>query len=214
MTPVIQSYRHNAFNTSLTTRQSAWALALFGVSMFILWTSSKGGLERSISEYNSHMPTELNALSFSVEFDEPVAMRIVDSAYYDIDTEEGAQEWAQLLPAHGHTIHIVDEYGVPHVHTVSLFHSLKCLDIFRQQFITTPVQTPSPPLIRHCLQYLRLTLLCQPHIWLEPVRNLEGHAVRDYDAVCRDWTLIYSEAERNQRSYKNWAKMNYNFTSV
>ncbi|KAK0499930.1 hypothetical protein EDD18DRAFT_807972 [Armillaria luteobubalina] len=193
---------------SATTRQSALALILFFGSLFILWTSSKDGLERFISEDGMHTPTELNNFSYSVEFDGPVAMRIVDSAYYDIDSEEGAQEWAQLLPAHGHTVHIADEDGVSRVHTVSLFHSLMCLDIIRQQFITTPVQTPPPPLIRHCLQYLRLTLLCQPHIWLEPARDLEGHAVRDYDAVCRDWTLIYDEAERNQRSYSDWVKMN------
>lgn len=199
---------------SATTRQSALALILFCVSMFILWTSSKNGLERFISEDDMHTPTALNTFSFSVEFDEHVAMRIVDSAYYDIDTEEGDQEWAQLLPAHGHTVHIADEDGVPRVHTVSLFHSLKCLDIIRQQFITTTVQTPPPPLIRHCLQYLRLTLLCQPHLWLEPTRDLEGHAVRDYDAVCRDWTLIYDEVERNQRSYNDWAKMNSSLTSA
>ncbi|KAK0194280.1 hypothetical protein F5146DRAFT_1135050 [Armillaria mellea] len=182
--------------------------------MFILWTSSKNGLERFIPEDDMHTPTALNTFSFSVEFDEHVAMRIVDSAYYDIDTEEGAQEWAQLLPAHGHTVHISDEDGVPRVHTVSLFHSLKCLDIIRQQFITTPVQTPPLPLIRHCLQYLRLNLLCQPHLWLEPTHDLEGHAVRDYDAVCRDWTLIYDESERNQRSYNDWAKMNSSLTSA
>ncbi|KAK0484868.1 hypothetical protein IW261DRAFT_864189, partial [Armillaria novae-zelandiae] len=195
---------------STTTKQSALALILFFVSLLILWTSSKDSLERFLSEDEVHTPTELSkhTFSFSVEFDESVAMRIVDSAYYDIDTEEGAQEWAQLLPTHGHTVHIADEDDVPRVHTVSLFHSLKCLDIIRKQFITTPVQTPPPPLIRHCLQYLRLTLLCQPHLWLEPTRDLEGHAVRDYDAVCRDWTLIYDEAERNQQSYSDWAKTN------
>lgn len=214
MSPVLQLYQRNAFSTSVTTRQTAWALALFCVSMLILWMSAKDSLGRPRPEYNLHTPTELSTFSFFVEFDEPVAMRIVDSAYYDIDTEQGAQEWAQLLPANGHTVHIADEDGVPHVHTVSLFHSLKCLDIVRRQFITTPVQTPPPILIRHCLQYLRLTFLCQPSLWLEPAHDLEGHVVRDYDAVCRDWTLIYSEAERNQRSYNYWAKMNTNSTST
>ncbi len=56
----LQSYRHNTFNMSATTRQSALALILFFVSMFILWTSSKDGLERFLSEDDMHTPTELS----------------------------------------------------------------------------------------------------------------------------------------------------------
>lgn len=128
---------------------------------------------------------------------------------YQYNTTEGAEEYVRLLPSGGHTILLDhDQSGVlphPAVYTVTLFHQLKCLDIIRQKFATTT--DGSPALVQHCLNYLRQIILCYPNLRLEPAINAAGNAMRGYDTVCRDWSVIYEEAARNQQIMKQGEKM-------
>ncbi|THH21427.1 hypothetical protein EW146_g151 [Bondarzewia mesenterica] len=132
--------------------------------------------------------------SFSVEFDDAVAMHIADSVHYELHGEEGAQEWANLLPPGGHVVHVGDEE-----YTVTMFHQLQCLDIIRKEYIMTTTQPPST-LTVHCMNYLRQTILCQSNLRLESVKSPTGQASRTYDTACRDWTKVYEEAERNHET--------------
>lgn len=146
-------------------------------------------------------------LTFSVDFDEMVAMRMAGATRYKLGTSEGAEEWKKLMPSGGHLVHIAapdSESPKAETHTSTLFHQLKCLDIIREQYISRPAEVPPSGLTRHCMNYLRQIFLCRPALWLESTKNVRGVASRDYDAVCRDWTKVYEEAERNHEAYVKW----------
>lgn len=136
-------------------------------------------------------------------------MRVIDAVRYDIGTEDAAEEWASLLPRGGYLVHIGDPSssasGIPPKNfTVTLFHQLKCLDIIRQEYVTVPPPQPPTPLTRHCMNYLRQTVLCRPNLRLESAINDRGIAERNYETVCHDWTKVYEEADRNQRAFFGW----------
>ncbi|KAI0258512.1 hypothetical protein BC834DRAFT_911147 [Gloeopeniophorella convolvens] len=144
----------------------------------------------------------IKPLSFVVPPSEPVLMRITESARYDIDTALGAEEFERLTPDSGHVVHISDSSEAdPKPYTVTLFHQLKCLGIIRDAYMGLGKQEQPGTLARHCMNYLRQTILCRPNTRLESVKLERGAASRDYETVCLDWTKIYEEAERNQQAY-------------
>ncbi|KAJ6450729.1 hypothetical protein C8R47DRAFT_956351, partial [Mycena vitilis] len=85
-------------------------------------------------------------------------------------------------------------------YTVTLFHQLRCIGIIRAQYKLAP-DAPISSRTEHCLNYLRQTILCKPNFRLESVDNEFGHTDHSYETVCRDWTALYREAERNQMAY-------------
>ena len=108
-----------------------------------------------------------------------------------------------LLPSGQHLVRLASQSEDEdlEVYTVMLFHQLRCLDIIREDFVLT---AGSSPLARHCLNYLRQTILCHPDLRLESVRRSEGQkptTTREYEAVCRDWSSVYKEAERNYKTF-------------
>ncbi|KAJ7591577.1 hypothetical protein C8J56DRAFT_782089 [Mycena floridula] len=136
----------------------------------------------------------LTDLEFSIPNGPPVTMHLSATSHYQVNSSDSDAEYEKLLPTGGHTVHVGER-----VFTVALFHQMKCLDILRREYVAQPVH-PSP-LARHCLLYLRQAILCQSNPRIESVRNSRGSGNRVYDAVCQDWTLLYDEAERNQREY-------------
>ncbi|KAF4564754.1 hypothetical protein EYR36_002693 [Pleurotus pulmonarius] len=140
-------------------------------------------------------------LSFSVPFgEESVAMRVATGSRYGLEPDAN-EEWDRILPKHGHLVHIASTpTSTPEPYTVTLFHQLKCLQIVREQYLSPP-SSPIAPRTRHCMNYLRQTLYCRLNMGLESVEDAEGRAARDYDAVCRDWTKLYDEADRNQAAF-------------
>ncbi|KAJ7097075.1 hypothetical protein B0H15DRAFT_902421 [Mycena belliarum] len=129
-----------------------------------------------------------------LRYGSPVAMHFSATSHYQFNSAEADAEYRNLVPTGGHVVHVE---GRPY--TVALFHQMRCLDIIRQQCVGHTQDIS--PLTRHCLLYLRQTIICQSNPRLESVRNTVGSANRRYDAVCRDWTVVYGEAERNQHEY-------------
>ena len=127
--------------------------------------------------------------SLGILFSEPVAMNIAGSPRYNIHSPDAAEEWRRLLPDGGHTVRIDGE-----IYTVTLFHQLKCLDLIREEYAAGHLP-PASPIVRHCMNYLRQTLLCHPNLSLEkgvsPLASVETR----YDVACRDWTQVYSTVE-------------------
>jgi len=154
------------------------------------------------------MSTAPGALSFRVPKAAPVAMSITDSVRYQLDTS-GAEDYAKLLPSGGHIVYIDDDDSQtigPEPYTVTLFHQFRCLDIIRDSINQLSLEsTPVSTMTRHCMNYLRQTILCQPNLRLESAKTSGGVAARTYDAVCRDWTPLYEEAERNHQAYLAWS---------
>jgi hypothetical protein len=76
---------------------------------------------------------------------------------------------------------------------------MKCLNFLREQYISET--TTILPFTKHCLDYLRQTILCRPNLRIESAKNIQGTATRTYDTACNDWTRVYEEAEKNQASF-------------
>ncbi|KAG1736753.1 hypothetical protein EDB19DRAFT_1018812 [Suillus lakei] len=132
--------------------------------------------------------------ALQVNFGEPVWMRVDQTAHYRADTDEGGKEFAKLIPRGGHTVNITDpETSESHIYTVTLLHQLKCLGIIRDDYAA---MRPPSLMTRHCMNYLRQSILCHPNMRIEPAVNNIGSAVRGYETVCRDWTKVYEEVER------------------
>ncbi|KAJ7609356.1 hypothetical protein DFH06DRAFT_187600 [Mycena polygramma] len=147
-------------------------------------------LRKALSTAEEYSPTDIQ---YSIPDGPPVAMHFSASSHYQVDAPDSDLEYENLLPTGGHIVHVGNR-----PYTVTLFHQMKCLDILRRQYLS---QKPPSPLTRHCLLYLRQTIICQSNPRIESVRNTVGSANRRYDGVCRDWTLLYDEAERNHRQY-------------
>ncbi|VDB89602.1 unnamed protein product [Peniophora sp. CBMAI 1063] len=122
------------------------------------------------------------APSLGIQFSEPVAMSIAGSPRYNIHSSDAAEEWRRLLPDSGHTVVVDDE-----IYTVTLFHQLKCLDLIREAYAGGP-EPVATPIVRHCMNYLRQTLLCHPNLSLEKGVSPLGSVETRYDVACRDWT--------------------------
>ncbi|EGN92253.1 hypothetical protein SERLA73DRAFT_191368 [Serpula lacrymans var. lacrymans S7.3] len=114
------------------------------------------------------------------------------------------KEYAHLMPLSGHTVYVSENPGeAPDVYTVTLFHQLKCLEIIHREYLDPSLPLIPSALLSHCLNYLRQTILCRPNLRLESVTTRSAKSAQGYEAVCRDWTEVYEEAERNNRVYFN-----------
>lgn len=99
-----------------------------------------------------------------------VKMLIQDTVHYNTTRQDSKEDYARLLPSGGHQVHIDDgDHAGPY--TVALFHQLRCLDIISQGYRT---QTYPGELERHCLNYLRQSILCIADNRLESVRSPVG----------------------------------------
>lgn len=101
-----------------------------------------------------------------------VKMLIQDTVHYNTTMLESVEEFRRLLPSGGHQVHIDDgELGHEGPYTVALFHQLECLDVISRAY-----RTKSYPgeLERHCLNYLRQSILCIADNRLESVRSPVG----------------------------------------
>ena len=131
-----------------------------------------------------------------------MAMTVSDTSRYGLN-EAGKVDYAMLMPSGGHTIHIsTSNDSAPVTYTVSLFHQLKCLEIYHREYLK-PLPREVTPELRGCLNYLRQSLLCHADTRLESVKNARVQASKQYDTICRDWTKVYEAAERNYHDYKS-----------
>ncbi|KAH7919344.1 hypothetical protein BV22DRAFT_1040983 [Leucogyrophana mollusca] len=164
--------------------------AFVGLAMMAFFVTQN----RPIAEPNASVH-----LSFNVRTGDPVAMTVYDSTHYQLD-DDGAADYAMLMPSGGHTVHIADSPGSsPKPYTVTLFHQLKCLEIIHREYLAAP--SSFPPILSHCMNYLRQTIICRPNLRLESAQSAAASVDKEYETVCRDWTQVYAEAERNFGEY-------------
>ncbi|KIJ64926.1 hypothetical protein HYDPIDRAFT_111610 [Hydnomerulius pinastri MD-312] len=136
-------------------------------------------------------------LSLSVPFGDPVALRFDKTAHYSLESDDGRAEFNALIPPGGHTVTLPDPSGEQVTYTVTLFHQLKCLGIIRDNY---EARQPPSLLTRHCMNYLRQSVMCHMNLRIEPSVKPAGNAIRGYDAVCRDWTKLYEEVDKIHRA--------------
>ncbi|KAJ6617493.1 hypothetical protein B0H10DRAFT_1986468 [Mycena sp. CBHHK59/15] len=133
-----------------------------------------------------------------------VLVPIHDTVRYQLDTDDGAAEWAASAPGNG-LIYLGDQCRP---FTVSMFHQIRCLDTLRKTFVraqsdnvntTHPPDTPDWPLTRHCLNYMRQMVLCRAHQYLDPILGYPIPNAHPDVERCRDWSELYREALDSQR---------------
>lgn len=181
--------------TPLTVLSLVQGFGYYARSNFIL-----KGTHHQTSSWSRLSNTIADVHTFDVPDAPLVAMNIFDTVHYPLD-QSGVPQYSQLMPSGGHVVHISDlsnQKSSPEAYTVTLFHQLKCLDIIHHNYINDA--SPSP-LLSHCMNYLRQTVLCHPDTRIESVKSKAGKSSRQYETVCRDWSVVYEEAERNFESY-------------
>ncbi|KAJ8495662.1 hypothetical protein ONZ45_g12778 [Pleurotus djamor] len=137
----------------------------------------------------SHIVTDPSWRSLQTKTIPVVAMVIEETKHFQMDDDE---EWASLSPNNG-IVHIDNE-----PFTIAMFHQLRCLDVIRKGIvdlqdtgntISTPA-TPSP-LQRHCINYMRQTVLCRNDVDLDQaLGNPVPNAYPD-GYMCRDWRVPF-----------------------
>ncbi|KAJ3813290.1 hypothetical protein EV368DRAFT_39012, partial [Lentinula lateritia] len=129
-----------------------------------------------------------------VKFGNPVQSFVEDTLHYQLEnTTNNDREWDALVPGDG-IIYLGDDREP---HSIAMFHSLRCLNVLRKDFSSTPSPTPSE-LSRHCLNYLRQILTCNSDLHLAPLVGYRRNSHPDV-YMCRDWTAVYKELEENRR---------------
>ncbi|EKM49612.1 uncharacterized protein PHACADRAFT_265164 [Phanerochaete carnosa HHB-10118-sp] len=103
------------------------------------------------------------------------------------------------MPSGEHLIRL-QEGEETQTYSLALFHQLRCLDILRDDYVSgKPL-----PLRKHCLNYIRQSVLCIADTHLE--YSKAGLAVTHYiETVCNDWTAVHKAAEKN---FVEWKRAN------
>ena len=131
-------------------------------------------------------------------------MSYENTIHYAPNTSLGEIEWNYTLPRGGAVVHLGPDCRP---FTVSMFHQLRCLNIVRAAIIKShdgdPLDLQRRKLVDHCMNYLRQMILCRMDTTLEPLRAIHtrGVAVWDITHVCKDWSMVYKEAERNYNEF-------------
>lgn len=114
-------------------------------------------------------------------------MNIEDTIHYGITEPEADAEWAELVP-NGGLVQANNE-----TYTITLFHQLHCLNIIRQAIRDRATSRPGV-LEKHCLDYLRQTLLCRGDVHIEIAGGPVSHTQLIQDSfVCNDWESVYGD---------------------
>ncbi|KAJ7746597.1 hypothetical protein B0H16DRAFT_1242183, partial [Mycena metata] len=125
-----------------------------------------------------------------------------DTVRYQLDSDDGAAEWAASFPGNG--LLYLGEQCRPF--SISMFHQIRCLDIIRRSFVdvrsrnatTSRRDSLNGELTRHCLNYLRQMVFCRSHSYLDPVLGYPIPNAHPDTDQCRDWSTLYEEVRRTQ----------------
>ncbi|KAJ7892974.1 hypothetical protein B0H13DRAFT_2339903 [Mycena leptocephala] len=130
-----------------------------------------------------------------------VRIAIEESRNFEMIGAGADAQWAAIIPpnAPGGILNVSDTSGhrsPAQPYMLSFFHQLRCLDIIRRTYIGEYGREMGG-VSRHCMNYLRQTILCRVDSRLEPVREVEGEHTVDVwgDMTCRDWTKVYERAD-------------------
>lgn len=127
-----------------------------------------------------------------------VRMNIEDTVHFSLENDA---DWDALTPGDG--LVYLGEDAQPF--TPSMFHQLRCLNIIRKAVVeleasgTNETVIPSD-LSYHCVNYLRQMVLCRGDLELDPVLGKPFPNVFPDSYQCKDWTQVYREVEKNQRT--------------
>jgi hypothetical protein len=132
---------------------------------------------------------------WQVEADE-IAMVVEESTRYSIIGIDAKEDWASNSPAGFGYLRVGPE---KRHYALDLAHQLHCLRNLRAGL----AGNHAPEMlwhVQHCLNFLRMMMMCSPNLTLEPADVLE----RDFEVhrtgathVCRDWRQYFEKMEEN-----------------
>lgn len=131
--------------------------------------------------------------------DDKVILTSEQTVHYGLNGTEADEEWEALLPlsvGRG-VVHLGPHYRT---FAVTMLHTLHCLDRMRHSIFAKPIGSGNIKHIEHCANYVRELILCAADTQLEPEGKL------DVARVCRDWTAVYAEMQRNLVEYETKGK--------
>lgn len=133
-----------------------------------------------------------------------------DSVHYTIDEPLGIAEWHTMMPS-GDGLLRLGPSG--EVFSIGLFHHLRCLGIIREVLVdifahpekATPEKDNQPPVVQHCMDYMREMVLCHADLTALNIKSVHpgrGHA-KDSDNThqCKDFSVLFAAAEDNYAAY-------------
>jgi len=144
---------------------------------------------------------------WTVDQRKPVLMALHDSVRYHPNTNDGAAEWAALVPGHG--LIYLGEHRRPF--SIAMFHQLRCLDIMRSELVRLhqPNRTidsdSETALLDHCTNYIRQMLLCDSDIHLQTFTGTAANTDPNLNR-CNDWGAVYEEVQKNQLRHSTLRK--------
>ncbi|EGO00655.1 hypothetical protein SERLA73DRAFT_105003 [Serpula lacrymans var. lacrymans S7.3] len=191
--------------TSLPSRPIlVLSLALFLASLLLKigGTLYLSRLSRSYTYLGSDYPQ-----TWPIHTRKPVLMSSDNSLRFRLDSPDGANEWAAIVPPNNALIHLG-----PHRQpfSLSLFHQLRCLDVIRADMTRDRNRNDTTrqegDLARHCLNYIKQMVLCRGDLQLEPFQYASHKSPIDLYGVyhCNDWGAVYDQVHENQREYAAW----------
>ncbi|KAI0749652.1 hypothetical protein C8Q80DRAFT_1269499 [Daedaleopsis nitida] len=144
-------------------------------------------------DYPEHLP-----LPFEVEM---VPVTIEESLHYPPLGEAYDAEWLSIAsPSYGY-IRLGPE---DRTFVVTMYHELHCLRMINRAF--TKSKGANVGHLKHCLNYIRQGVLCDPDLTLEP-GNFEE---RDFEVeriggthMCKKWDPIYDWVDDNYSTWMN-----------
>ncbi|THH32298.1 hypothetical protein EUX98_g1891 [Antrodiella citrinella] len=138
--------------------------------------------------------------------DVPKVLLASDASHrYQMDTADGAAEWASLTPGNG-TVFLGEERRP---YTISMMHQLRCMNIIRESILedrSVPETSQPSDLARHCLNYLKQMMLCRADTYMESFwyDNSDGPIDLWSMYECKDWGAVHEAVKKNQRDYELW----------
>jgi hypothetical protein len=130
-----------------------------------------------------------------------------NTIHYALHTPLGDAQWKSRLPSGDGLIQLGPS---GRVFSVGLFHELRCLNIIRSALgeifahpeKSTPDVDGQPPLVKHCMDYIRQMVLCHADLTVMNIKTVQGRGhVADsaVTRVCKDHGAIFAAAEENSR---------------
>lgn len=136
---------------------------------------------------------------------DPVAMTLHESIHFDLNGSDplALSEW-QLLPSIPKGIGRTRLGPNYRVFVLTFHHQMHCLHRMQRGLIDRSDPGINEAHIRHCLNYLRQTMMCEAADSLEDGdfmgKNLEEDRRGD-EIICRDWERVYDVMDER---YEEW----------
>ena len=177
----------------------------------LCWTFSFGvddvpasSVDYSGIEYPQMLPLPSSA---------PVALSLQETTLFSVSLNDtkGDSEWSSILFYSGAgrvTFGEEQRAFIP-----SSFHQFHCLRGLQRSIVfpgdradVNSLKLPDEH-VKHCLNYIRQTLLCNPTYTLERGDFMEGSfepGSLGSDLVCLDWEVVFSEMDRRYTEFMKW----------